>query len=152
MEVCHFHQGWQKMRKLKARIILSKSNPILKQIKVINCLKALQEVLVAIDKASITLRKKCSYLKLFWSVYFVSLLIQFKCWKMRTKITPNKDYFHAVSIIWVICKRYYVEVILKEIGVIGHGNKTYCKSNKSGDESIDENREYINVWVLKLHK
>ena len=33
-------------------------------------------------------------------------------------------------------------MILKEIRITGHGNKTYCKANKSCDELIDENTEY----------
>ena len=33
-----------------------------------------------------TLRKKCSYLDLFWS----------ECGKIRTRITPDKDTFYAV--------------------------------------------------------
>ena len=37
----------------------------------------------------------------------------------------------ASNNVTIICKWYCVEVILKEIGVIGHGNKTYCKANKS---------------------
>ena len=40
-----------------------------------------------------------------------------------------------------MCKQYYVEVILNEIGVIGHGNNTYCKINKSCDQIIDEKTE-----------
>ena len=59
-------------------------------------------------------------------------------------------------------------VILYEIGVIGHGNNTYCKANKSCDAIIDENLEYTkrlsfkiteNVktlpvinWIPKIHK
>ena len=44
------------------------------------------------------LRKKRSYPELFWPVYSVSLRIQFKCGKMRTRITPNTDTFYAVNI------------------------------------------------------
>ena len=35
----------------------------------------------------------------------------------------------APNNVAVICKRYYVEVILNEIGVIGHVNSAYCKAN-----------------------
>ena len=72
----------------------------------------------------LSLRKKCPYLELFWSAFFLirteyreiwsysgphfpafglnterysaSLLSQSECGKMRTKITPNRDSFHAV--------------------------------------------------------
>ena len=40
----------------------------------------------------------------------------------------------------IICKRYYDEVILNEIGLIGHGNNTYCKANESYDKIIDGNK------------
>ena len=50
------------------------------------------------------LRKKCPYSELFWSVfsriqteYRVSFHIQSKCRKIRTRITPNTDTFHAVE-------------------------------------------------------
>ena len=52
------------------------------------------------QKLVIKLRKKCLYLELFWSVFFVirteSLRIQSKYAKIRTRITLNKDSFHAV--------------------------------------------------------
>ena len=51
------------------------------------------------------LSKKCPYLELFWSVfsciglnterYGVSLRIQHECRKMRTRITPDTNTFHA---------------------------------------------------------
>ena len=54
------------------------------------------------------MHKKCPYLELFWSVfsgiqteyerYSVSLRIQSECGKIRTRITPNTDDFHAVDI------------------------------------------------------
>ena len=37
----------------------------------------------------------------------------------------------ASNNIAIVCKRYYVEVILKEIGEIGTGNSTYEKSDKN---------------------
>ena len=43
----------------------------------------------------------------------------------------------ASNNVAIICKRYYVEMILKKIGVNGHGNNTDCKANKSCDEIID---------------
>lgn len=50
----------------------------------------------------------------------------------------------------IVCERYYVKGILKETGFIGHGNKTYCKSNKSCDELIDQNIEYTKRFVFKV--
>ena len=38
----------------------------------------------------------------------------------------------------IICKQYYVDIILREIGVIGHRYKTYRQANKSSYELIDE--------------
>ena len=38
-----------------------------------------------------------------------------------------------------MCKRYYVEKILNEIDIIGHGNNPVVMSC---DEIIDENTEY----------
>ena len=54
-----------------------------------------------------TLRKKCPYSELFWSAfpriwlnterYGASLRIQSEYGKIRTRITPNTDTFHAVE-------------------------------------------------------
>ena len=61
-----------------------------------------------------------------------------------------------------------VDKKLNEIRVIGHGNNTYCKANKSCDLIKDENTEYtkrlgfkitdyvktltIMYWIPKIHK
>ena len=74
----------------------------------------------------------------------------------------------AANNIALICKKYYVEVILKEIAVIGTGNNTYSRSEKHHDEIISDNLEYskrlgfkltdkektlpIMYWIPKLHK
>ena len=52
--------------------------------------------------------KKCLYSELFWTVFSriraeygetgVSLPIQTECWKIRTRITPNKDTFYAALV------------------------------------------------------
>ena len=68
----------------------------------------------------------------------------------------------------LIKRRYYVEVVLHEIGVIGHGNSTYCKAHKSCYEIIDKKTEYtkrlgfkvtekertlpIMYWIPRMHK
>ena len=41
-------------------------------------------------------------------------------------------------------------MILNEAGVIGHGNNTYCKANKSCDETIDENTECTKCFGFKV--
>ena len=41
-----------------------------------------------------SLRKKCPYSEFFWSVFS---RIQSECGKVRTRITPNTDTFHAVT-------------------------------------------------------
>ena len=48
----------------------------------------------------------------------------------------------ASSNVSVICKRYYVEVILKEIEILGDGSETYEKADRSKEEIIDENQVY----------
>ena len=74
----------------------------------------------------------------------------------------------ASNNIAIICKRFYVEEILKEIGVIGEKSDTYVKSVKTKDEILEENIGYsqklgfqINnnekelpsmYWIPKLHK
>ena len=74
----------------------------------------------------------------------------------------------ASSNVSVICKRYYVEVILKEIGILGDGSETYEKADRSKEEIIDENQVYSEklgytlsekekdlptmYWIPKMHK
>ena len=74
----------------------------------------------------------------------------------------------ASNNVSVICKKYYVEVILKEIGVLGNGSFTYEKASQSKDEIVDENQEYSKrlgyclsekekdlptmYWIPKMHK
>ena len=61
-------------------------------------------------------------------------------------LIPNDT---ASNNITIICKQYYVKVILNEIGVIVHGKNTW-KSDKSYDEIIDENAEYIKHLGFKV--
>ena len=74
----------------------------------------------------------------------------------------------ASNNVAIVCKRYYAEVILKEIGIIGNTNNTYEKANKTKDEIIQDNVQYaehlgFNVserekdlpnmyWIPKMHK
>ena len=70
--------------------------------------------------------------------------------------------------IAIICKRYYVEVILKEIGETGNGNSTYIKSSKLVEDVVEDNVMYSKrlglevedeekdlpsmYWIPKMHK
>ena len=56
----------------------------------------------------------------------------------------------ASNNVAIICKRYYFEMMLIEIGVIGRRNNTYCQGNKSCDEIIYENTEYIKRLNFKI--
>ena len=74
----------------------------------------------------------------------------------------------ASSNVSVICKRYYVEVILREIGIQGHGSDTYERTDRCKEEIVDDNREYSKrlgyslskkeldlptmYWIPKMHK
>ena len=74
----------------------------------------------------------------------------------------------AANNIAIICKRFYVEVILQELGIIGDPNNTYKITSKSKEEIIDDNVTYstklgfkiteqekelpIMYWTPKMHK
>ena len=74
----------------------------------------------------------------------------------------------AANNICIICKRYYVEEILKEIGILGQGNSTYVRTDLLKEDVDKENIEYVehlrmNVgdkemdlptmyWIPKKHK
>ena len=48
----------------------------------------------------------------------------------------------AANNIAIICKKYYVTVVLKENGILDAGNETYEKVNKNQIEIIQDNLEY----------
>ena len=74
----------------------------------------------------------------------------------------------AANNIAIVCKRYYVEVILNEIGIIGAGNSTYSKVERTEQEIVDENVRESEAfgfgvtdkekclpsmyWIPKMHK
>ena len=74
----------------------------------------------------------------------------------------------ASNNIAVVCKKFYVEVLLKEIGILGPESNTYTAANKSMDEIIFDNILYQNhvamdvdekektlpsmYWLPKMHK
>jgi len=74
----------------------------------------------------------------------------------------------AANNVALICKKYYVEVILREIGVLGEHSTTYSMSTESKEDIMEENLTYckrLNLevserdhdlpcmyWLPKLHK
>ena len=48
----------------------------------------------------------------------------------------------AANNVAFICKRFYVEVILREIGIISRGNETYVKIDRDRMDIVDENVSY----------
>ena len=88
-----------------------------------------------------------------------------KSFQQKFVLTPIDKASNNVSII---CKRYYVEVVLKEIGILGDGNNTYEKANHSKEGIIDENQQFSErlgyklsemekdppnmYWIPKMHK
>ena len=74
----------------------------------------------------------------------------------------------AANNVAIVCKRYYVQVILKEIGILGEGNNTYVRTKRLTEEIIDENSCYAErlgfeikdmekvlptmYWTPKMHK
>ena len=74
----------------------------------------------------------------------------------------------ASNNVSIICKKFYIEVILKEIGVIGEGSTTYHVSESSKDEIVQKNIDYTKklklepnekdyslpcmYWIPKKHK
>ena len=96
-----------KIAHLKRKIKPHKTNPVLKQPEIIQCLEELHKkfVLVPIDKAA--------------------------------------------NNVAIICKKHYVDVILKEIGVSGNPTDTYKESPKNKDEIIFENLQYLEKLKLK---
>ena len=55
----------------------------------------------------------------------------------------QKHFVLAAINIAIICKCFYVEVILKEVGVLGDlGNPTYTHADRESIDIISENCEY----------
>ena len=53
---------------------------------------------------NVTLRKKCPYSELFWSVFSRIRTEYGEIRKMRTRITPNTNTFHAVLVLGKILR------------------------------------------------
>ena len=58
----------------------------------------------------------------------------------------------ASNNIAIICKKYYVEVILKEVGILGQPKDTYVASNKTAEEIIHDDLLYTERMKLKVEK
>ena len=75
----------------------------------------------------------------------------------------------AANNVAIVCKKFYVEVILREIGASGQStNKTYASADRSAEEIISESKDYakklgLNIddkdlelpsmyWMPKMHK
>lgn len=123
------------------------------------------EVIGKVDTKIASLKRKMRYVK-------VKPILE------RTEVSTYLDSLHskfvivpidkAANNVSFICKRFYVEVILSEIGIIGEGNHTYLRSTTLKDEIIDVNVEYsktlkmevcekekdlpIMYWIPKKHK
>ena len=88
-----------------------------------------------------------------------------KSFQQKFVMTPIDK---ASSNVSVICKKYYVEVILREIGIQGDGSDTYERTDRCKEEIVDDNREYSErlgyslsekeldlptmYWIPKMHK
>ena len=49
----------------------------------------------------------------------------------------------AANNVAFICKRFYVEVILNEIGIIGVGNETYVRADYDKSKIVQENVNFF---------
>ena len=54
-------------------------------------------------------------------------------------LVPNDK---AANNIAIICKKYYVIIVLTEIGILDAGNETFKKINKNQEEIIQDNLQY----------
>ena len=55
----------------------------------------------------------------------------------------------ASNNVSVICKKFYIEVILKEIGVTGEGNATYQTSDLTKDDIVQNSISYTKKLKLE---
>ena len=123
------------------------------------------EVLRKVDDKTRTLRHKLKFRKLDPVLNRPEVVDYLKQLHENFVLVPIDK---AANNIAIICKKYYVETILKEIGHIGAGNSTYEKIDKSKQEIIEENVMYaersgfeveekekelpIMYWIPKMHK
>ena len=97
---------------------------------------------------SYTLRKKCPYSEVFWSVFsdIGSKCIGSKCGKIRTRITPNKDIFHAVQLVCplTVFTSFYVNKVVKYFSGIQSNRKAFFILR------IELSRQIIPALVLAI--
>ena len=123
------------------------------------------KILQMVDAKITYLKRKLKYRKVNPVLQQTDVIDYLKTLHSKYVLVPIDKAANNVSII---CKRFYVEVILKEIGILGEGNNTYLKSNLSKEHIIHDNVKYakrlkINVtdkeldlpamyWIPKKHK
>ena len=123
------------------------------------------EILNKVDSKIRLLRRKLKYQKMNPVLRRPEVVEYLKLLHDKFVLVPIDK---ASNNIAIICKRYYVEVILKEIGHIGAGNSTYEKIERSVEDIVEENCEYaehsgfkvdetekklpIMYWIPKMHK
>ena len=123
------------------------------------------EVLQKVDAKITSLKRKMKYHKVNPVLKQTEVIEYLENLHSKFVLVPIDKAANNVSII---CKRFYVEVILKEIGILGEGNNTYLKSNLSKEHIIHENVEYAKrlkmdvtdkeldlpamYWIPKKHK
>ena len=123
------------------------------------------EILNKVDSKIRLLRRKIKYQKLNPVLKRPEVVDYLKHIHDKFVLVPIDK---ASNNIAIICKRYYVEVILNEIGHIGTGNNTYEKVERSVQDIVEENCAYaehcgfkieekekelpIMYWIPKMHK
>ena len=88
---------------------------------------------------SYTLHKKCPYSEVFWSVFS-------KSGKIRTRITPNKNIFHAVQLVCplTVFTSFYVNKVVKYFSGIQSNRKAFFNLR------IELSRQIIPALVLAI--
>lgn len=123
------------------------------------------EVLQQVDNKITSLKRKIKYRKASSVLERPDVIDDLKEIHSKFVVVPIDK---AANNVALICKRYYVEVILKEVGILGNGNDTYVRSDRSKIDIVDENVNYskrlgvevsekdlelpIMYWTPKKHK
>ena len=105
-------------------------------------------------KVIIEVENKMKYLKQKIKAYRTNPILKqegvlkyLECLHQKYVLVPIDK---ASNNIAIICKKFYVQVILREIGVLGPGNMTYETVSQNAEKIIDINLEYNSR--LKLPK
>ena len=97
------------------------------------------EVLQKVDAKIAFLKRKLKYQKVNPVLERADVIEYLKNLHSKFVLVPIDKAANNVSII---CKRFYVEVILKEIGILDGGNNTYLTSDLSKEHILHVNVEY----------